>query len=103
MVAGPSTYGCRLAHLWLQANPPTVAGPLPYGCRYVPGLPTEMLTKDNQLDKKSMRREFKVRVRARGRGRVRIRVRVRVRLYLSLTLTLTLTLPLTLSRAAPSR
>jgi hypothetical protein len=43
-----------------------VAGPLPYGCRYVPGLPTEMLTKDNQLDKKSMRREFKVGVRVGG-------------------------------------
>ena len=57
-----------------------VAGPPPYGCRYVPGLPTEMLTKDNQLGKKSMRREFKVRVRARVRGRVRGRVRVRVRL-----------------------
>ena len=61
-----------------------VAGPLPYGCRYVPGLPTEMLTRDNQLDKKSMRREFKVRVRATGRGSVRVRVRVRVRVTDSL-------------------
>ena len=61
-----------------------VAGPPPYGCRYVPGLPTEMLTRDNQLDKKSMRREFKVRVRATGRGSVRVRVRVRVRVTDSL-------------------
>ena len=77
MVAGPPTFGCRPAHVCITM----VAGPLPYGCRYVPGLPTEMLTKDNQLDKKSMRREFKV--------RVGVRARVRVRLTLTLTLTLT--------------
>ena len=58
-VAGSITYGCRLRDVRLQAVSPTVAGPVPYGCRHVPGLPTELLAKDDQLDKKSMRRQFK--------------------------------------------